>query len=116
MFVNIANIIAYTAHLSSLSAYILNALGSPSLLCVLGNYMLIHLREAAEVDEDDGTTKMTSMKFIEGHEVSGKVSHDFSYASPKSNIISPLIRNRRFNYYRHDSMIINVNINHNEWM
>ena len=96
MFVNIANIVAFTAHLSSLSAYILNAFGSPSLLCVLGNHMLIHLREAAEVDEDEGATKMTSMKFIEGHEASGRFSCAIDWASSPANI-SSLNRNRRLN-------------------
>lgn len=35
---------------------IFDVLGSPSLLCVLGNHLLIHLREAAEEGRNEGTS------------------------------------------------------------
>lgn len=74
IFCSTANIIAYSTEFSSFFAYILNACGNPSLLCVLGNHLLIHLKEAAEDGRNEGTSykpKMSSMSFAEDHAVSG---------------------------------------------
>ena len=57
MICSIANIIANLGtNLPTLAQYILNAAGNPALLCILGNYLLIHLHEAAEAGLNEGTS------------------------------------------------------------
>ncbi|KAH8109705.1 hypothetical protein DFH11DRAFT_1861075 [Phellopilus nigrolimitatus] len=49
-----------------LLAMFLNALGSPSLLCVLGSHLLVHLKEAGERGANGGTSyRMPTMSNIE---------------------------------------------------
>lgn len=42
--------------LSTVLSDIFNTLGNPSLLCVLGTHLLIHLREAADEGRNEGTS------------------------------------------------------------
>ncbi|KAH8109349.1 hypothetical protein DFH11DRAFT_944844 [Phellopilus nigrolimitatus] len=50
-----------------LLSYLMSALGNPSLLCVLGSHLLVHLKEAGERRANGGTsyrmTTMSSMRF-----------------------------------------------------
>lgn len=55
-----ANIIAERVRMSDTAARTLFALGTTSLLCVLGNHLLINLREAAEKGLNEGTSYMPS--------------------------------------------------------
>ncbi|KAH8112188.1 hypothetical protein DFH11DRAFT_1512040 [Phellopilus nigrolimitatus] len=49
-----------------LLAYLLNTLGTPSLLCVLGSHLLVHLKEAGERGANGGTSyRMQTMSNIE---------------------------------------------------
>ncbi|KAH8106551.1 hypothetical protein DFH11DRAFT_1549884 [Phellopilus nigrolimitatus] len=49
-----------------LLAHLLNVLGSPSLLCVLGSHLLVHLKEAGERGANGGTSyRMKTMSGIE---------------------------------------------------
>ncbi|KAH8109823.1 hypothetical protein DFH11DRAFT_1861012 [Phellopilus nigrolimitatus] len=51
---------------SVLLSYFLSFLGSPSLLCVLGSHMLVHLKEAGERGVNGGTSyRMNTMSNIE---------------------------------------------------
>lgn len=56
MFCTLANVISESAIYPMIVEYVLNAAGNPALLCVLGNYLLIHLKEAAELDLNGGTS------------------------------------------------------------
>ncbi|KAH8104859.1 hypothetical protein DFH11DRAFT_1519343, partial [Phellopilus nigrolimitatus] len=48
-----------------LLAYLLSILGSPSLLCVLGSHLLVHLKEAGERGANGGTSyRMKTMSNI----------------------------------------------------
>ncbi|KAH8106463.1 hypothetical protein DFH11DRAFT_1468308, partial [Phellopilus nigrolimitatus] len=50
---------------NALLAALLAALGSPSLLCVLGSHLLVHLKEAAERGANGGTSyRMKTMSSI----------------------------------------------------
>ncbi|KAH8108256.1 hypothetical protein DFH11DRAFT_1549247 [Phellopilus nigrolimitatus] len=52
--------------LNPLLANLLNLLGSPSLLCVLGSHLLVHLKEAGERGANGGTSyRMPTMSNIE---------------------------------------------------
>ena len=56
IFCCVVNIVASVAELGTLSFYILYVAGSPTLLCILGNYLLIHLKEAGEIGLNEGTS------------------------------------------------------------
>lgn len=56
IFCCVVNIVASVAELGTLSFYILYVIGSPTLLCILGNYLLIHLKEAGETGLNEGTS------------------------------------------------------------
>ena len=61
---------------TSFFAYVLNACGSPSLVCVAGNYLLIHLKESGEAGVIEGASygeKVTSIKFAEDRVTPGIV-------------------------------------------
>lgn len=57
VFCTLANIVGFSLGNSNsvLLSYILQAAGSPALLCVLGSHLLIHLKEAGESGLDEGT-------------------------------------------------------------
>lgn len=47
----------------------LNVCGTPTLICVVGNHLLIHLREAGEVGVNAGTSyrlRISAINFGEG--------------------------------------------------
>lgn len=50
------SIIENTADLSTLLEALLATVGNPSLLCILGSHLLIHLREAAAEGFNEGTS------------------------------------------------------------
>lgn len=57
LFCSLANIVGSNtanARGSTLLSYVLIATGSPALLCVLGNHLLIHLKEASEAQLNEG--------------------------------------------------------------
>lgn len=56
MFCTVANVVAFGAELSQLLQNIFNVLGNPTLLCIMGSHLLIHLREAAEKGRNEGTS------------------------------------------------------------
>lgn len=60
------DVLMYKAGDNFFLANILEALGDPTLLCVLGSRMLINLKEAGERGVNEGTSyKMTSVSGIE---------------------------------------------------
>ena len=70
----IANIVGFATNFGSFFSFVLYVCGSPSLLCVLGNHLLIHLKEAGEAGRNEGTSyapKNSSINFADGHLVSG---------------------------------------------
>ena len=83
-----ADLLTYTVALSTFLQNILIALGSPLLLCVLGNHLLIHLREAADEGRNEGTSYRTksssAIEFEQGVELSelGKHSCCFELLNP----------------------------------
>lgn len=56
LFCTVANIIAAASPISPFSSYVLEAAGSPTFLCVVGNHLLIHLKEAVEEGRNEGTS------------------------------------------------------------
>ncbi|KAH8109836.1 hypothetical protein DFH11DRAFT_1515133, partial [Phellopilus nigrolimitatus] len=51
---------------NAIVAQLLTILGSPSLLCVLGSHLLVHLKEAGERGANGGTSyRMKTMSNIE---------------------------------------------------
>ena len=56
MFCTLANVVSESATYPTNVEYVLSAAGNPALLCVLGNYLLIHLKEAAELGLNGGTS------------------------------------------------------------
>ncbi|KAH8109176.1 hypothetical protein DFH11DRAFT_1861694 [Phellopilus nigrolimitatus] len=67
VFCSVLNIMANQLHIpNALLANLLDALGSPTLLCVLGSHLLVHLKEAGEREANGGTSfMMTTMSNIE---------------------------------------------------
>lgn len=66
IFCSAVNLVAYATELGPLFAAVLNACGQPALLCVLGNHLLIHLKEAGEAGMNEGTSykpKVSSIDF-----------------------------------------------------
>lgn len=65
--------------LSTLLENVFNTVGSPSLLCVLGSHLLIHLREAAEEGLNEGTSyrlySVSAIDFEHGAELSEPGKH-----------------------------------------
>ena len=57
----------------------IGALGNPTLLCVLGSHLLIHLREAAEEGRNEGTSyrlsSFSAIEFEQGAEMSDLGMH-----------------------------------------
>lgn len=74
IFCSIANIVANAKELSSVFAYVLATCGSPSLVCVVGNHLLIHLKEAGEAGMSEGTSyrpKLSTINFVKENVASG---------------------------------------------
>ena len=70
----IANIVGFATNFGTFFSFVLYVCGSPSLLCVLGNHLLIHLKETGGISRTQGTScrpEISSMDFIEGHAPSG---------------------------------------------
>lgn len=67
----ITNLIEFTVDLSTLLENVFNTVGSPSLLCVLGSHLLIHLREAAE----ERLYSVSAIDFEHGAELSEPGKH-----------------------------------------
>lgn len=66
IFCSVVNVIDYTADLSALLGNMINTVGNPSLLCVLGSHLLIHLKEAADEGRNEGTSyRSKSISIIE---------------------------------------------------
>ena len=69
-----ANLAAYTMDNSQILTDIFTTLGNPSLLCILGSHLLIHLREAAEEGRNEGTSyrskSFSAIEFEQGEELS----------------------------------------------
>ncbi|KAL5512053.1 hypothetical protein ACEPAH_5272 [Sanghuangporus vaninii] len=67
---NLLNVMEFKLRVSNgLLSALLDTLGSPAFLCILGSRMLFNLKEAAEKVSDDGTTlksetRMTSVLFV----------------------------------------------------
>lgn len=74
---SIANIVANVTHFNSTITLLLNALATPSLVCVAGNHLLIHLKEAGEIAWNEGTSsdrpKISEINFAEDHATSGNI-------------------------------------------
>ena len=72
IFCAVASVMAYTVDLSQDLRNLFNTLGNPSLLCVLGSHLLIHLREAAEEGRNEGTSyrskSLSMINFEQGEE------------------------------------------------
>lgn len=51
--------------LSTLAATIIYAAGSPAIICVMGSYLLIRLKEAAERGLNEGMTYMPNVSLID---------------------------------------------------
>lgn len=69
IFCSAANILGNITKFSSFFAYVLNVCGTPTLICVVGNHLLIHLREAGEVGVNAGTSyrlRISAINFGEG--------------------------------------------------
>ena len=65
---DVSNILSNLLRGDSLSTRILSALGSPALLCVLGNRLLFNLKEAARTDEGSKAFGLSSISFHERSE------------------------------------------------
>ncbi|KAH8109173.1 hypothetical protein DFH11DRAFT_1861690 [Phellopilus nigrolimitatus] len=67
IFVSIMEIVSNQLYISNaLLSDILNCVGSPSLMCVLGSHLLVHLKEAGERGANGGTSyRMRTMSNIE---------------------------------------------------
>ncbi|KAH8109805.1 hypothetical protein DFH11DRAFT_1515051 [Phellopilus nigrolimitatus] len=67
IFVSVMEIMANQLDVpNALLAYLLTIVGSPSLLCVLGSHLLVHLKEAGERGANEGTSyRMKTMSNIE---------------------------------------------------
>lgn len=70
-----ANIIAVFTETNPIATFALVAVGNPPLLCVVGNYLLIHLREAAGYCPDDETTQ-----YLEPQQISS-IRYDYDQIS-----------------------------------
>lgn len=51
-----ANILGNVTKFNAFFAYVLNVCGTPTLVCVVGNHLLIHLREAGDARVNEGTS------------------------------------------------------------
>lgn len=72
MFCVVAALIPLTTDLDILPASLLQAAGNPSLLCILGSHLLIHLKEAAEEGFNEGTSyRPKSLSVIDFKQVAG---------------------------------------------
>ena len=74
---SIANILANVTHFNSTITLLLNAPATPSLVCVAGSHLLIHLKEAGETAWNEGTSpdrqKISAINFAEDHATSGNI-------------------------------------------
>ena len=62
------NILANTLFVNSLVTDVLDAFGDPTLICVAGSYIMIHLKEAGEDGMNGGTSndaKISSINFVD---------------------------------------------------
>lgn len=79
IFCAVINILTFVIDLSVLLEDVLNALGSTALLCILGNHLLIHLREAADEGQNEGTSyrtkSLSTIGFEQGVELSELGEH-----------------------------------------
>lgn len=68
------NLVSEIADLNQVLFNLFETLGSPSLLCVLGSHLLIHLRDAAEEGRNEGTSyglkSLSAIDFEQGVELS----------------------------------------------
>ena len=62
---SIANILVTATEFNLYFAYILAYCGNPSLVCVVGNYLLIHLREAGDARRNGGTSYKPNLSSID---------------------------------------------------
>ena len=75
IFCSLVNTIVYAVDSNQfLRLAFFDTLGIPSLLCVLGSHLLIHLREAAEEGRNEGTSyrpkSFSAIEFEQGVELS----------------------------------------------
>lgn len=56
------------ATMSPILHIVFDTVGEPALLCVLGSHLLIHLREAAEDDRNEGTSYSLSSNYANQYE------------------------------------------------
>ena len=74
VFCAVANLIANAGGLNEILTNVFDTIGNPSLLCVLGSHLLIHLREAAEEGRNEGTSyrakSLSAIHFEQGGEMS----------------------------------------------
>ena len=75
IFCSTANILGSATEFSSIVTLIINSCGTPSLVCIAGSHLLIHLKEAGQHGTNWGTSyrpRISSINFYdEGHEVPG---------------------------------------------
>lgn len=80
IFFAVMNLVTYSADLSQLLLNIIAVLGNPSLLCVLGSHLLIHLREADDEGRSYGSKSLSSIDFEQGAKPSDFGKHGFSFS------------------------------------
>lgn len=76
IFCSAANILGNVMKFSSFFATVLAVCGTPTLICVVGNHLLIHLREAGERGVNKGTSyrprEFSAIDFGINHITTGK--------------------------------------------
>lgn len=63
IFCSVANLTASTTDFNSDFSFVLSASGNSALLCVMGNHLLIHLKEAAREGIDRTMCTLSTVEF-----------------------------------------------------